>query len=243
MNDRIDQLERLSRLHKEGSLTDAEFEREKAALDSSAAKPRKSGSKAVLVASLAVLAVAGIGALVFVQQGRPQTVTPDAANPVVPEPVIPPIEMQESLVPEAAEPRAEPIAPSNVRETLPRDFDTQPNLVGGFREYRTRIREGWKDKPNLAGIFVVIRWGCGTGCTHGVVGNKETGQLYWLELGGEDYPYLQLEHTWGWDHLTATWQPRGDVCASQMFRWTGTRMEPQEDPVYRKRTGEDCSER
>src|ERR1700758_72588 len=36
-------------------------------------------------------------------------------------------------------------------------------------DFRTRLREGARQKANFAGHYVVVTWGCGTNCNMGAV--------------------------------------------------------------------------
>ncbi len=46
------------------------------------------------------------------------------------------------------------------------------------REYRTRLSQWAKEKPNFAGHYVLATWGCGAGCTQIVIFDVETGIAY-----------------------------------------------------------------
>jgi hypothetical protein len=60
------------------------------------------------------------------------------------------------------------------------------------RMYRTRIREGiskgWgvfrdgkeHSGPNFAGHYIVVQWGCGSGCAMMVIVDASTGKIYYL---------------------------------------------------------------
>jgi hypothetical protein len=57
------------------------------------------------------------------------------------------------------------------------------------RKYRTAIREGLVNGANFAGRYVVVKWGCGTGCTSFVIVDAKTGIVY-------DPPFHSLDfHT------------------------------------------------
>ncbi|WP_242913281.1 hypothetical protein [Brevundimonas pishanensis] len=243
---RLDRLERLNRLRESGALTQQEFEREKLLLDMPSQEPvaaPRSGdsSKALLLVSIAALAVVAAGAVFLLTQNREPSVVREAAPTVVQPSVQAPTTTN---APEAQAQPVEPIAPAQRPAdplVAPQPAVAEPNLTGGFYDYRTRIREGWRGRPNLAGEYVVIRWGCGSGCTTGVVGNKRTGELHWLELGGEDYPYLQLQFGAGGNNVLATWREDLHLCAAQMFQWNGRRMIAQEQAEFRKTPDDDCS--
>jgi len=61
-----------------------------------------------------------------------------------------------------------------------------------YKDYRTRIREGMKQGPGLAGEFSVIQIGCGTECTFAYVANNKSGQVFDFPRGGEDNIDMQI---------------------------------------------------
>jgi hypothetical protein len=113
--------------------------------------------------------------------------------------------------------------------TMP-DFETYPALLSGrsvqlklgpsdpYWIFRSRIREAWSAEPNFGGAGAVVRWGCGTSCSSGVLIDGETGQVYDLPLGGEDFPETSVEHERGSLLLRATWRD-GDECVFEAFHW------------------------
>lgn len=54
------------------------------------------------------------------------------------------------------------------------------------RMFRTRLSEALKQKPNFAGEYVTVMWGCGTGCRIYSFVNKRTGKLLKDSFGGEE---------------------------------------------------------
>lgn len=49
------------------------------------------------------------------------------------------------------------------------------------REYRTRLREGSREKPNFAGHFIIWTWGCGGGgCLEGGIIDVRNGRVVLL---------------------------------------------------------------
>lgn len=46
------------------------------------------------------------------------------------------------------------------------------------RLYRTMIRIGTKDGVNFAGHYVMVNWGCGTGCTSHAIVDARTGRVF-----------------------------------------------------------------
>lgn len=51
----------------------------------------------------------------------------------------------------------------------------------GARSFRTRLTEGLRDGVNFAGHYVVVGWGCGTGCISGAIIDTRTGNVFWPE--------------------------------------------------------------
>lgn len=52
--------------------------------------------------------------------------------------------------------------------------------------YRTRISDGYKLKNiDFAGYYIVVTWGCGTGCILGAMVDVRDGKVYTLPLGEE----------------------------------------------------------
>ena len=50
------------------------------------------------------------------------------------------------------------------------------------RLYRTRIREGAREKPNFDGHFIIATWGCGTDCEMGVIIDAVSGRVVMLPV-------------------------------------------------------------
>jgi hypothetical protein len=49
----------------------------------------------------------------------------------------------------------------------------------GARTMRTRLSEALPDGINFAGHFIVVGWGCGTGCISGAIIDARTGNVLW----------------------------------------------------------------
>lgn len=238
-DDRITRLERLAKLRDEGVLSQEEFDAEKArvldAADQSASSepttdaihaPRTAGTSTLTNSWL----IAGTGALIFIvvvlvaimmsgrggdgpvnAEGRQsQSVAADPTIVAIPEPGV------TSATPEPPEPAVPVVSVATV----------PPKITDDWRSLRTRIREGWGTEPTFANRYVIIRIGCGTGCTGNIVGDHRTGELYTLGLGGEGYDQLQLRFNNASNRLTARW---GDIatqtCITQRYRWTGTELQ------------------
>ena len=52
-------------------------------------------------------------------------------------------------------------------------------LTRDDRNFRTRLREASKEKPNFAGRYILTAWGCGTSCLMGAVVDAKTGRVHW----------------------------------------------------------------
>lgn len=56
------------------------------------------------------------------------------------------------------------------------------------RMFRSRLREDSRQRPNFAGHYTVVFWGCGTGCAQLAVVDARTGRVYWPPLESSDIP-------------------------------------------------------
>lgn len=68
------------------------------------------------------------------------------------------------------------------------DFSTNPKRL----EFKTVITEGVKNNwPNFAGHYILIEWGCGTGCQDGVIVDANTGAIFDLPAAtaGREYQH------------------------------------------------------
>lgn len=103
----------------------------------------------------------------------------------------------------------------------------QPIISGRWLNYRTRIKEGWSTEPTFGGRYVVIRMGCGTGCSFNIVGDHQTGLIYDLGLGGEDMQMLELQFNNRSNQIEAQWaDSETDSCVRQTFVWNGVALSP-----------------
>lgn len=55
------------------------------------------------------------------------------------------------------------------------DFRKYPEA----RTYKTRLSSGLIQGVNFAGHFVIVGWGCGTGCTNAAVIDTRSGRVIW----------------------------------------------------------------
>lgn len=62
-----------------------------------------------------------------------------------------------------------------------------------FASFKTRIINAMEEGVTFAGQYSIVQFGCGTGCTHVVVANNRTGELYGFSRGGEFNQALTLE--------------------------------------------------
>jgi hypothetical protein len=47
--------------------------------------------------------------------------------------------------------------------------------------FRTRLSRGLREGVNFAGHYVLVGWGCGTGCISGAIIDGRTGNVFWPE--------------------------------------------------------------
>lgn len=59
------------------------------------------------------------------------------------------------------------------------------------RMFRTRLREDSRTGPNFAGRYVVVIWGCGTGCAQMGVVDAKTGRVYFPPVEYMDIPDME----------------------------------------------------
>jgi hypothetical protein len=57
------------------------------------------------------------------------------------------------------------------------DFKHDPDA----RTFKTRLSEGLREGVNFAGHYVVVGWGCGTGCISGAIVDARNGRVYFPE--------------------------------------------------------------
>src|SRR5436190_805590 len=55
------------------------------------------------------------------------------------------------------------------------DFKKNPDA----RTYKTRLIHGLEGGVNFAGHYIIVGWGCGTGCTNAAVIDTFNGNIYW----------------------------------------------------------------
>ena len=46
------------------------------------------------------------------------------------------------------------------------------------RQFRTRLTEASRQKPNFAGHYIFARWGCGSGCVQTAIIDAKTGRVF-----------------------------------------------------------------
>ena len=68
-------------------------------------------------------------------------------------------------------------------ESFPAEIYSGENAAPSFRnkvtrEYRTRLSQWAKEKPNFAGHYILATWGCGTDCTQLTIIDVKTGVVY-----------------------------------------------------------------
>lgn len=83
--------------------------------------------------------------------------------------------------------------PATIEMTKAKAIDFKKNPEA--RTFRTRLTEGLRGGVNFAGHYVVVGWGCGTGCISGAIVDGRTGNVFWPEqfnalgvwYGGDSY--------------------------------------------------------
>ncbi len=53
-------------------------------------------------------------------------------------------------------------------------------LSSEARMFRTRLRNAARGKPNFAGHYIVVTWGCGTECIEGAIIDARSGHVFML---------------------------------------------------------------
>ena len=78
------------------------------------------------------------------------------------------------------------------------DFKRNPDA----RTFKTLLSQGLRKGANFAGHYVVVGWGCGTGCISGAIVDARTGNVFWPEqfnalsvsFIGDDYVEKPVEY-------------------------------------------------
>lgn len=116
-----------------------------------------------------------------------------------------------------------------------------PDLSGEWSQFRTRIQEGWGTSANFSGHYVIITWGCGSGCRMGIVGNHSTGEISPLGLGGASQMHLEMKYNKDSDYMIARWDDfENQYCVTQLYIWTGGEFKESGRREFRKRERKPC---
>jgi hypothetical protein len=127
-----------------------------------------------------------------------------------------------------------------VREPRPGDYPagvyrgpiSLPDFRGrdrGHAMFRTRLRDGLKQGPNVAGYLVIIPIGCGTGCLFLPVVDVRTGRVFAFPTSGEDYPYIAVSHRLDSNLVKVQWESDAR-CMKAFYLWSGTSFERHSGP-------------
>jgi len=85
----------------------------------------------------------------------------------------------------------------------------KPDFKGAqkdFSRHRTRITEdGVKKRPDFAGSWTVVQYGCGSSCSVTVLFDHKTGNILRVPIGGEDQQNVFLYHNVNSRLLKVTW--------------------------------------
>jgi hypothetical protein len=95
--------------------------------------------------------------------------------------------------------------------------------------FRSRIQDAYAQGPNFGANDTLVLWGCGSGCRAGVVIDGSTGAVHDLPVGGEEYPYLQIDAARGSNVMLAAWELDG-MCISESHRWVQGRFQRVSPP-------------
>ncbi len=65
------------------------------------------------------------------------------------------------------------------------------------REFRTRLTEAARQKPNFAGHYILAHWGCGSGCIRPAIIDAKSGRVFMVpftvaSVGEEDIDQVQF---------------------------------------------------
>lgn len=110
-----------------------------------------------------------------------------------------------------------------------------PKLVRpADRLFRTQIRDGAAKRPNFAGHYSIVEWGCGSSCVSIAIVDAKDGEVYaapFRDLGYGSvliYADVSEEHYEPLDHklnsrlLVVRGCPEDRDCASYFYVWTGS---------------------
>jgi hypothetical protein len=81
------------------------------------------------------------------------------------------------------------------------NFSTLP----AARQFRTMINDGARHGVNFAGRYALVSFGCGAGCNLTYMVDEANGRISAFPMGGENYPYLTLDHRADSRLLHARW--------------------------------------
>lgn len=88
-----------------------------------------------------------------------------------------------------------------------------------YVDYRTRLMDGFRAPPNLAGDHALVMFGCGTECVTGFLINERTGTIAQIPFANEEHLEAQIKAQADSRYLKAVWK-EGDehsLCIGQAF--------------------------
>ena len=114
------------------------------------------------------------------------------------------------------------------------DFKRNPDA----RTFRSRLSEAIREGVNFAGHYVVVGWGCGTGCISGAIIDARTGDVFWPQefnalsvwYGGDSYADEPVGYRKNSRLLVISGSPgvkEGDADKPQgkyYYEWKGNRL-------------------
>jgi hypothetical protein len=228
---RIDKLERLAKLREAASLTGEEFEAEKAkVLNASVAEDVRLKRYWWRITALSL----GLAVALFATA----KLLIDEQFTASPAPPGPSSKSRESgratsglaapLQPATTGPEDRQVGQAKLNaeaQGSKQETSVAPQITDNWWTLRTRIRDGWGSAPSFANRYVIIRIGCGAGCTINVVGDHVTGKLYSLGLGGRDQLALDLKFDNTSNIIEARWRVSGTAsCITQNYYWSGSSL-------------------
>jgi hypothetical protein len=126
----------------------------------------------------------------------------------------------------------------------------KPNFksLRGSNDFRTRIRDGFRNGPNYAGHFAIVPFGCGTSCIMGFLIDVKSGRIFDIPLGGEENYSLRLDYRPNSRLLKARWIDTSNddnwfdhpLCVRQEFILNGSMFKLLTQAKHRVDETNDC---
>ena len=109
------------------------------------------------------------------------------------------------------------------QQFLVSEFYGQPaplKIRSDQRIFETRIMKAYQSPINFGGSLVIMRFGCGTGCSFAYALDKSSGLVLDFPIGGEVYQALQIHARVDSALVWASWydDPSWERCRAQAWR-------------------------